>query len=141
MSKHDSKMLAEQLYVQAGMTFKAIAEKLTVTEKTIGSWAKQGQWKELRAAHTITKDKIVKNLYLNILEIQEKAQEEERILSSKESDQIVKLSQTIENLDKRIALSVIIQVFQDFELHLAQIDPDFTKILNEHHTEYIHTHV
>src|SRR5690606_21418922 len=45
--EHD---LAQIYYTEQGLTGKEIAEKLSVSEKTVGEWVELGRWKEVRNA-------------------------------------------------------------------------------------------
>lgn len=50
MAKNKEKRIAFDYYTTQGMTAKAIAEIIGVTEKTVGNWVKDGNWKATRDA-------------------------------------------------------------------------------------------
>lgn len=54
MGAHKSreKTKAYFFYVSQDMTAKEVAEKTGVTEKTVGKWVKQGNWRENRVEQT-----------------------------------------------------------------------------------------
>ena len=43
---------AQRLYVQERLTFEAIAEKLAVSDRTLRTWAQEGEWIERRETWT-----------------------------------------------------------------------------------------
>ena len=50
MTGKEKQILAQTLYLSGKHTQKAIAELTGVTEKTIGKWAVEGKWEEMRQA-------------------------------------------------------------------------------------------
>ncbi len=51
MAKDREKRIAFDYYTNQGLTAKAIAEIVNVSEKTIGDWATKGNWKSVRDAN------------------------------------------------------------------------------------------
>ena len=105
---------ARLLYLNSNLNQKQIAEQIGVTENTIGNWIEKFEWREFKAALTVTKEQIVKNTYLQIATIQDKVTNEKRVPTVSETDQMLKLGKLISDLDKKIDASIIIQVFIDF---------------------------
>jgi predicted DNA-binding protein YlxM (UPF0122 family) len=58
--EHD---LAKRYYIQDGMSQKEIAERLILTEKTVGTWVKKGNWDKEKTSLLVTKDKQIADLY------------------------------------------------------------------------------
>lgn len=61
--KQVEKDLAKVLFVNDGVSQKEIAERLKVTEKTVGKWAKEGNWEKLKTSLLVTKDNQLTGLY------------------------------------------------------------------------------
>ncbi|BFM42684.1 hypothetical protein CFS9_13250 [Flavobacterium sp. CFS9] len=61
--KQVEKDLAKVLFVNDNVSQKEIAERLKVTEKTVGKWVKEGDWEKLKISLLVTKDKQLTNLY------------------------------------------------------------------------------
>lgn len=61
--KQVEKDLAKILYVNENLSQKEIAERLLVTEKTIGKWVKEGNWESLKVSMLVTKDNQLTSLY------------------------------------------------------------------------------
>jgi len=55
--------LAKVYFLQDGLTQKEIAERLKVTEKTVGKWAKEGDWEKMKVSMLVTRDNQITELY------------------------------------------------------------------------------
>lgn len=55
--------LAKVLFVNDNVSQKEIAERLKVTEKTVGKWVKDGDWEKLKISLLVTKDNQLTGLY------------------------------------------------------------------------------
>lgn len=62
MSKPQQRKAARVMFVDQGLNRKAIAERLKVREKTIGDWAREGNWEALRTQRVTSKDSAIANL-------------------------------------------------------------------------------
>lgn len=58
--EHD---LAKRYYVNEGLSQKEIAERLKLTEKTVGTWVKKGEWDKEKVSLLVTKDNQITTLY------------------------------------------------------------------------------
>lgn len=132
------KVLAEE-YFFAGKSQVEISDLLDTPANTINRWVQEGDWKKLRDAKTITRDKLVSNMIAQIVAMEDLAKSEKRILNAKETDSINKLASAIEKLDKKVNVSVYIQVFKEFNEYLLKADLDLAKQLTKHQTAFIHS--
>jgi transposase len=138
LSNAKKKQLAEQLYVYDDLSQKEIAEYLGTTQKTISDWKTKGKWDEMKSAQTLTRDEIIKNLYHQALKIQEVVKGEDRMMTPAEVDMIMKISASIEKLDKKINLQVIIPVFKEFGKWLVEINPELAKSILPYQKQFIY---
>jgi hypothetical protein len=129
--KKNEQIIAMEMYMSGKYTQKQIAEFVDVEESTITRWVDRYQWEELRNADNITSKMVVKNLYVNIKEIQEAAKSDGRPLSTKETDQIVKLSKTIDNLSKGPTLHAVVDVMKQLSTYCLQQQPDLVPALTD----------
>lgn len=106
--------IAAMLFIHSGYDGKEIAEHLGVTQKTVSEWKEKGEWTRLKAAQTVTKEKLVTNMYDSILDIQEKVREAGRLQTAAETDQILKLAKAAELMDKKVSIPLSISVFKAF---------------------------
>jgi transposase len=132
------KVLAEE-YFFAGKSQIEIAELLDTPANTINRWVAEGDWKKLRDAKTITRDKLVSNMISQIVAMEDLAKQENRILNAKETDSINKLASAIEKLDKKVNISVYIQVFKEFNEYLLKEDLELAKQVTRFQTAFIHS--
>lgn len=141
MTNKQKKELAKQLYLSSNLTQAVIAERVGVSKPTISTWVNDGNWKTLKAASKLTRDKVLEQTYEQISKIYELAESENRGVNSKEADTISKLSNLIEKAQKKVTLPLIIQVLMDVEKFSLQVSPKLTKEINDLHSHFINTYV
>lgn len=107
------------------------------SNSTINRWIKEGDWKEKRAAKTISRTELINKTLKKINELLDNPEEFS-------ADQLSKLASLVEKLDKQDSPVVIIDVLMAFGKWLqrqATIDKritlDFMKLLNSLQDEYI----
>lgn len=71
MAKDKEKRIAYDYYTKQGLTAKAIADIINVTEKTISQWVAKGNWKSLRDAHINSEENQMSNIKALISELTE----------------------------------------------------------------------
>ncbi len=135
------KELALELYLHTGKTQKEICEVVGWTEITFSRNKEKFRWAELKAAHSITRENLVRNLLMQADQITENARTEKRVLTSKETDQIVKLATSIEKLGRGESLANYIQVFESFTRWLMSANAKLAKDLIEYQDAYINIKV
>ena len=139
----DKKEFAEALFMQ-GMPQNSIAEKVGVSANTVGKWVKDGCWGEKRAAMSITRKSLQNELLSAIKDKIEELRDLDISKSATVVDQLVKLSATIESLDKEASAVDFIECFIAFGNWLeyqAETDPEITaefrKMVNKYQNKYI----
>lgn len=70
-TKSQAKEFAKSLYVNEDLHQKVIAERVGVTEKTLGKWINDGGWKKLKTSLLTTKENQISNLYDQLEKITE----------------------------------------------------------------------
>lgn len=136
MNKQQQRELAYQLYMNSSVTFKEVAERVGVTQKTLSKWAEDGGWKEEKAARSVTKPKLLKNFYHQILKIQEAADQEDRPLNYQEADQLNKLANSVEKIEKD-NLSTYVRVLEGYNNWLKDVDLELAQKNVEYMTEFL----
>ena len=139
----DKKEFAEALFMQ-GMPQNSIAEKVGVSANTVGKWVKDGCWGEKRAAMSITRKRLQDELLSAIKDKIEELRDLDISKSATVVDQLVKLSATIERLDKEASAVDFIECFMAFGRWLEyqaetdlEITPEFRKLVNKYQNKYI----
>lgn len=107
ISLSSRKELAKTLYISDhGITQKEIAERVGVSEKTIGKWIKNDNWEKLRTSLLLTKEAELARMYEQLRELNTsilKKEEGERYANSKEADTMVKLTSAIKALETDVS--------------------------------------
>lgn len=110
-SNDSKRILAEKLYTSGNYLQKEVATLVGITDKTMGDWVKKYGWKDRRASYTSTRENQIHMLLMQINNIQEQILErdqKERFATSKESDQLAKLSTTMKNMEVELGISDMI---------------------------------
>lgn len=126
------KEIAKLLYINNDFTQKNIAEKIKVTENTIGKWIKDEKWDEQKKALSVSKTTLLKKMYSYLETILDK--EEGSIVA----DRVVKITRAIERLqDKKASFENYIEVFQNFTNHVSKEDIELAKTIVKKQDEFI----
>ncbi len=140
---NDKKEFAEVLFMQ-DTPQKIIAEKVGVSANTITRWVKDGCWAEKRTAQTLTRKSLQNDLMAAIKGKIDELRETDISKSGAVIDQLVKLSATIERLDKEVSTVDFMECFMAFGRWLeyqAELDPEITaefrKMVNKYQNKFI----
>ncbi|MEQ9021342.1 MAG: hypothetical protein RLN82_01110 [Pseudomonadales bacterium] len=129
--------MAESLYM-TGMTGKEISDYVKTSETQISRWKKEGKWEELRKVKTISNNQLIMNAYKASQAIYDLADKDDRVLNSKETDQVLKLSATVKNLERELNVQTATLVFKGFNEHLIKSGQlDLAKEFIEHQREFV----
>jgi transposase len=140
LNKEAKKLLAKDLFLTGKRQQKEIAKMVGVSENTIGRWVKDGKWELLRSSLTTTKESILANYYAQLASINNiiaERKEGERAATSKEADQIIKLSAAIKNLETETGIAEITSVCTGVCEFVRQFDVDKAKEISELFNAYI----
>lgn len=148
MAKHNERQIAQTLYIDQCLTAKEIAQKLNVSEKTVGNWVEEGNWKELRISKQTTSDVLVqKNTELLSLLLDKRLSlekisnktEEQRDEMRSIIDEMSKLSAMIDRLqtEGKMSLRSHIQCLERFSSALQNRNPKLFSQIIDFQTEYL----
>jgi hypothetical protein len=144
MTKKDLEIkrdLARHYYMQ-GSVQKDIAEKVAVSENTIGKWVKADGWEAKRAACSITRTELVNKTLraINTLLDDYNGNPDKAF----DADKLCKLAKVISGLDKQSNVVDVIEVFMAFNKWLQfrmsydkEVTPDLIKAVNRLQDIYI----
>ncbi len=143
-ANEEKREFARVLYM-TGEQQKVIAEKVGVSEQTVGRWVKDGEWDKRRAAQNITRPEIVNNLLKAISNLVENLNEEtDPAKLSGAADKLAKLAATVEKLDKKANVVDAIEVFIAFGKWLEfrssvdkELTPELIRLFNKYQDLYI----
>lgn len=130
LKSEQKKQLAKEIYLLGSYTFEEIAQKVGAQRQTISRWAKAGNWDDLKAGMSVTREGILKRMYQHLNNMNAAILEREpgkRQPDTKEADIMVKLAAAIKNMETDVGISDIISVGMRFGEWLRMADLDKAK--------------
>lgn len=131
MAKDNERELAKTLFLETNKTFKEIAAIVGVGEKTVGAWAKEDEWEDLKKSLTVRPERIVQNLYKELQEFDEYMKGlslPERIaIAPKVNDARAKCVKVITLLKREVGLTQIVTVCTRLIDKIAKKDLELAK--------------
>ena len=135
LTNQAKKVMAERMFVEDGMTAKAIAEQLDVSEQTLSKWrkGKEGEkaWDDKRAQMLASPHKIKEILIKELMLV---AGGEK---SSVDADALAKINKVIETLSDTISVQIVFSVFKEFDNWMADQDPKTAVLFTQYHKQFI----
>ena len=127
--------IAEDMYIRLGMTGREIADSLSVTEQTVSRWKKgrdgEKSWDDRKTESQLTPLKI-KELLLKEAEKIAKGEE-----STIQADKLSKIMSAIDQLDKKINVRTVMDVFKEFDLCMSEQDPATAILFTKFHKLFL----
>jgi|SRR5690606_16031876 len=128
LTKAQAKEYAKTLYISENLHQKVIAERVGVTEKTLGRWINDGGWKNLKRSLITTKQNQISLLYDQLEHLNnEIANRESKVANSKEADVIIKLTGAIERLEVETSVGETVEVSKKLINLIQQEDLELAK--------------
>ncbi len=136
LSNKKKRELAERMFIEEGMTGKAIAEELEVSEVTVSNWRKgrdgEKDWDE-RRAEVLSAPHKIKEILLKQLKLVAEGEK-----ATIDADALIKISKVIETVSGKISTQVVFTVFKEFDNWMASQDPQMAMKFLEYHKLFIH---
>lgn len=130
LKSDQKKTLARDIYLLGNYTYEEIAQKVGAQRQTISRWAKAGNWDDLKAGMSVTREQILKRMYQHLNTINEDILGREagkRQPDTKEADVMVKLASAIKSMETDVGITDIISVGMRFGEWLRRVDLDKAK--------------
>lgn len=130
LRKAQEKEYAKALYLAGGLTQKEIAERVSVTEKTLAKWIKEGKWESLKKSLLTTKNNQLSFLYdqLDFLNT-DISKRDFKVAVGKEADTIIKITAAINRLETETSIGDTVEVARQFIDFVRQQDLELAKII------------
>lgn len=129
---------AYALYMRSEKTYEQISTEVGVSKDTIGEWVKKGNWKNLRAANTVTRGQALANQMVMIIALQDVIKEQNPpVPTSAQSDQLIKMGKVVEMLDKKVSIQDYITVQEEFLKWLSQQNHELAKTVAPLNLEFL----
>lgn len=111
LSKDSEREFARMLYVNDRITFKEIAARVKVAEKTISKWAELDGWDKLRKSLLTTRQNQLVHFYNQLEAMNEMiAERTPPVPLSKEADTMSKITSNIQKLETEVGLGEYVEV-------------------------------
>lgn len=140
LSSQRRKGLAYSIYMAEDVTQEEIAERTGLSKVTIGKYIKEGLWKDLKEAMSISREEQLKSFTSQLNELNRCIQSREekfRFPTSKEVDIQIKLSKAINMLKGDASLVDLITFSKLFVKYLRTNHPERVKELSLLINEFI----
>jgi hypothetical protein len=125
------KVMAERMFVEDGMTAKAISDMLDVSQVTLSKWRNDGDWDKKRAEMLAAPHKLREILMKELKTIAEGG------ISLVDADALAKVNKVIESMSDRISVQIVFSVFKEFDNWMADQDPKTAVLFTEYHKQFL----
>lgn len=140
ISKAQEREYARILYVNERITFKEIAERTGVTEKTIGKWAEADNWDKLRKSLLTTKQNQLVHWYNQLEALNENiAKRDLPVPDSKEADIMSKITSNIQRLETETGIGEYVEVSRKLLTFIQSVNLDEAKNFKNYIDEFINS--
>lgn len=135
LTNQAKKVMAERMFIEDGMTAKAIAEQLELSEQTLSKWRKgkdgEKSWDDKRAEMLASPHKIKEILLKELILVAGGGK------SLVDADALAKINKVIETLSDKISVQVVFSVFKEFDNWMADQDPKTAVLFTEWHKQFL----
>lgn len=137
MNNINAKELAKSLYLYTDLTQKEIASIVGITDKTLGTWTTELHWKEFKDESIKSNLSIHKKINAQILAMLNQCETETRRPTKKEANVILKLTQSMDSINKGLPYSAVAWIIKEYENYIKSIDPVLGEALKKHHSNFL----
>ena len=135
LTNEKKRLLAERMFIEDGMTAKAIAADLEISEQTLVRWKKgrtgEKDWEARRAELLSAPHKIKEILTRELQSIAEGNK------AKIDADALSKVGKVIENMSGKVSAQVVLSVFKEFDNWMSEQDPATAIIFLDWHKKFI----
>lgn len=139
VTKKNENEYARILYVSERITYKEIAERVGVTEKTISKWAEVGNWDKLRKSLLTTRQSQLVHWYNQLENINVAIEARNGIPTNPEADTMSKITSNIQKLEVEINLGEYVEVSRKVLTFIQSIDLNDAKKFKNYIDEFINS--
>lgn len=140
-SKQEQKEHARLLYINERITLKEVAERVRVSEKTVGRWCKDDNWDALRKSLLTTRQTQLSRWYKQLDTITELIENRNNIPTNTEADTMSKITSNIQKLEVEIGLGEIVETGKKVITFIQQVNLEDAKLFKNYFDEYINNRV
>jgi predicted DNA-binding protein YlxM (UPF0122 family) len=137
LTKKEEREYAKMLYVNERITYKEIASRVAVTEKTVSKWATDDNWDKLRKSLLTTKQSQLVHWYNQLEAINEAIAERGNIPTNAEADTMSKITSNIQRLETETGIGEYVEVSRKLLTFIQGIDLSEAKKFKNYIDEFI----
>ncbi len=137
LSKKEEREYARMLYVNERITYKEIAARVGVTEKTVSKWANEDSWDKLRKSLLTTRQNQLVHWYNQLDALNEAIAERSGIPTNSEADTMSKTTANIQRLEVETNIGEYIEVGRKVLTFIQDIDLKDAKLFKNYFDEFI----
>lgn len=137
MAKPEQKEHARLLYVNERITLKEIAERVNVTEKTVGKWCKDDNWDKLRKSMLSTRQTQITRWYNMLDALTLKIEERDNLPTKTEADVQTQITNSIKALEYEIGLGEMVECGKKVISFIQKINLEDAKLFKNYFDEMI----
>ncbi|CAA0152713.1 conserved hypothetical protein [Tenacibaculum maritimum] len=135
-NKEALRALAERMFIEQGMTAKAIAKSIDVTEQTVGRWKKGHgdnpvSWDQKRKSFLAAPHNIKKILMDELTKVAGGKDPEINVKA------IADITKVIDSLSDKVSIQIVYTVFKEFDNWMAEQNPDIAISFLEWHKLFL----
>lgn len=140
LKKAQEREYARVIFLSENISQRDLAERVGVTEKTMGNWIEQGGWRKLKRSMLTTRQNQLNLLYdqLDWLNL-EISIRDIKVATPREADVIIKLTSAIQKLEIETSLGETVEVARSFIEFLRGLDLELAKTVTGYFDTYIQT--
>lgn len=137
LTKKEEREYARMLYVNERITYKEIAARVGVTEKTISKWASEDGWEKLRKSLLTTRQAQLVHWYNQLDSINEAISKRDGIPTNAEADTMSKTTSNIQKLEFETSIGEYIEVGRKVLTFIQGINLADAKLLKNYFDAFI----
>lgn len=138
ISLDDKRKIAHDLFMRSDKTYADIAHSVGVHTETISRWVRDGNWKEQKAATSITREQVISDTLMQLHELDAEIKKRTtKYPTAKEADIKVKLKEVIRELDRSISLPDYISFSTELLKWISQRNPELAKKVVDPVNEFV----
>jgi len=139
LTKKEEREYARMLYVNERITFKEIASRVFVTEKTVSKWATEDGWDKLRKSLLTTRQSQLVHWYNQLDSINEGIALRGGIPTNAEADTMSKTTSNIQKLEIETSIGEYIEVGRKVLTFIQDINLADAKLFKNYFDEFINS--
>ncbi len=143
ISIDDKRALAKSLFINDRLDQKVVAARVKVSERTMGKWVADGNWKMLRKRLLLGKENLINKYYDHLENLNKKIDDAKQGHGdSKQADIMIKYTAAINNLETDLGIQDLVEAGMRFIRDLQKrVPPEKVLEVTEMWNDFIHTSI